>query len=212
MMQLRKTAATMLCGLALCAAGSVQAQDQSAAQQLSQLLEPLHTYSGDFQQVLNGENGQSAQKSNGHMWLTRPGKFNWQVKAPYSQTVVSDGKKVYLYDPDLQQVSIRKLDPRVTSTPALLLSGSADQLTRDYSVSERGSGKVKIFNLTPHDKGSLFQSLQMTFTGDQLTSLSMEDPSGQQTRVSFSNIKQNGSVDASRFVFHVPKGADVVQQ
>ncbi|MGJ8521726.1 Outer-membrane lipoprotein carrier protein [Carnimonas sp. R-84981] len=211
MMHLGRTLTGMFCGAALFASSGVYAQ-ANPAEQLTQLLEPLHTYSGDFKQVVAGDGGQAAQQASGHMWLARPGKFNWQVNAPYSQTVVSNGKKVYLYDPDLNQVSVRNLDPQVTSTPALLLSGSAGQITRDYSVTERGSGNTKVFSLTPRDKGSLFQSLQMTFNGDRLTSLSMEDPSGQQTRVSFSNVEQNGSIDDARFVFNIPKGADVVEQ
>lgn len=211
-MQLRASAASMLCGLALCVAGPALADSSDPAQQLSQLLEPLHTYSGDFQQQIEDNNGQAQQKSSGHMWLARPGKFRWVVNEPYSQTVVSDGKKVYLYDPDLQQVTIRTLDPKVTSTPALLLSGSADQLTNDYSVSERDAGSSQIFTLTPHDRGSLFRSLDLTFNGKNLTSLNMTDASGQRTAISFSRVQQNISVDTSQFVFHIPKGADVVNE
>jgi len=216
MMQLRNLTIGILGGVALAVALPAMVTpvmaDQNPAQQLTQLLEPLHTYSADFHQDIQGDNGQAQQSSTGHMWLARPGKFRWVVNEPYAQTVVSDGQKVYLYDPDLEQVTIRKLDPRVSETPALLLSGSADQLTHDYNVSETNGNSAHIFTLTPKSHGSLFQSLDMTFTGNTLTSLNLTDATGQKTVISFNHVKPNESIDASRFVFHIPKGADVENQ
>ncbi|WP_052365517.1 outer membrane lipoprotein chaperone LolA [Halotalea alkalilenta] len=213
MIQTRIHAARLLFGLgvALCASSPALAQTDPASR-LTELLEPLHTYSADFQQRVQGDDGQSLQDASGHMWLARPGKFRWEVNAPYSQTVVSDGAQVYMYDPDLEQVTVRALDPKVTSTPALLLSGSAGELTSNYGVSMRAQGDTEIFSLSPRGNDSLFESLEMTFQGQRLTGLDLVDATGQRTEIGFDSIEQNGSVDDSRFAFQIPEGADVIRE
>ncbi|RKQ96342.1 outer membrane lipoprotein carrier protein [Kushneria sinocarnis] len=193
--------------------GAQAADSSSPAQRLTELLEPLKTYSADFQQkvVSQADQGGSMQNASGHMWLSRPGRFRWEVSEPYSQTVVSDGEKIYLHDPDLQQVSIRPLDQRVTHTPALLLSGQADELTDSYSVTRRQQGTTEIFTLSPKTNETLFESLDMTFRSEQLTGLDLTDSTGQQTRISFSNIRVNPQIDEARFRFRIPEGADVIR-
>ncbi|OHV10043.1 outer membrane lipoprotein carrier protein LolA [Kushneria phosphatilytica] len=197
------------------APGARAASDSSVtpAQRLTHLLEPLKTYSANFEQQVLSQGGQggSMQNASGHMWLSRPGRFRWEVSDPYSQTVVSDGQKVYLYDPDLQQVTIRPLDQRVTHTPALLLSGRADELTSSYNVTRRQQGTTEIFTLSPKTNETLFESLDMTFTGERLTGLDLTDSTGQETRISFSDISINPQIDDGRFQFQIPEGADVIR-
>ena len=186
--------------------------DEQAAERLSDLLEPLKTYSADFdQQILDGS-GQRLQEASGHIWLSRPGQFRWEVEAPYRQVVVSDGKDVYLYDPDLEQVTIQPLDMRVTHTPALLLSGKANALTENYDVSRQQQGTTETFTLLPKSPDTLFEDLKLTFRGEQLRGLQMSDSTGQRTAIAFSNVEANSAVEPSRFEFQVPEGADVIQE
>lgn len=201
-----------LAGVALMSTMSWATADElGAAQHLTQRLEPVTSYAADFSQRIEG-NGHVSQQSKGKMWVARPGKFRWVVDAPYAQVVVSDGKDVYLHDPDLDQVTIRKLDPKVTNTPALLLSGQASELIHSYSVTEKTQGKKEVYTLRPKSADSLFDRLQMTFDSNRLASLDMYDASGQHTQVAFSNVQPNAQVSDSTFHFDIPKGAEVIKE
>ncbi|MFC0268315.1 outer membrane lipoprotein chaperone LolA [Kushneria aurantia] len=198
--------------VAVTALPAAAGQQNPDAARLTALLEPLRTYSADFtQQVVDGGGG-NLQNASGHMWLSRPGRFNWQVDDPWRQTVVSDGQQVYLYDPDLEQVSIRPLDQRVTHTPALLLSGRADELTDNYRVSRRQQGTTEIFSLSPKAKDSLFEALELIFHSEQLAGINLTDSTGQRTEISFDNIEINPSISADRFSFDIPAGVDVIRE
>ena len=120
--------------LGLTFAAPMTAWANEAAERLTERLDPLENYHATFEQQILDGGGERLQSARGEMWLSRPGMLRWEVEAPYSQTVVSDGEDVYLYDPDLEQVTVQAMDDRVTHTPALLLSGSADELTASYDV------------------------------------------------------------------------------
>ncbi|SDK82241.1 outer membrane lipoprotein carrier protein [Modicisalibacter muralis] len=186
--------------------------DQAAAARLTDLLEPLQTYSASFEQQILDGSGNRLQEAQGQMWLSRPGKFRWEVEAPYRQVVVSDGESVYLYDPDLEQVRVQPLDTRVTHTPALLLSGSTDELTSSYNVSRQQQGVTETFTLIPQTPDTLFESLKLTFQGERLSMLQMADSIGQRTAIRFDDVEINPDLEASRFTFEVPEGADVIRQ
>ncbi|MEQ5820764.1 outer membrane lipoprotein chaperone LolA [Halomonas sp. SCS19] len=182
------------------------------AERLTRMLEPLNTYSADFEQQILDGSGQRLQQTEGHMWLSRPGKFRWEVKAPYEQIVVSDGDEVTLYDPDLEQATIQPLDERITHTPALLLSGSANELTDSYEVKSSQQGTAETFTLEPKASDTLFESLRLTFYSEQLAALEMTDSTGQRTAIAFDNAEQNGNIDDQRYRFAVPEGTDVIRQ
>ncbi|MCT8469985.1 outer membrane lipoprotein chaperone LolA [Chromohalobacter canadensis] len=204
---------TFKLALALSAALALPSMAQAdGVERLTNLLEPLESYSADFEQQILDGSGQRLQKVEGHMWLSRPGQFHWEVDAPYQQVVVSDGDKVYLYDPDLQQVSVRPLDTRVTHTPALLLSGSAEALTENYEVTSSQESGVDTFTLIPKSPDTLFESLELTFEDERLEGLQMEDSTGQRTAINFDDIEVNEDISASRFEFEIPEGADVIRE
>ncbi|MBN8414143.1 outer membrane lipoprotein chaperone LolA [Halomonas denitrificans] len=182
------------------------------AERLTRMLEPLNTYSADFEQQILDGSGQRLQRTEGHMWLSRPGKFRWEVEAPYEQVVVSDGSEVTLFDPDLQQATIQALDERVTHTPALLLSGSASELTDSYNVSSSQQGTSETFTLEPKAADTLFESLRLTFYSEELAALEMTDSTGQRTAIAFDNAEQNGQIDDGRYQFDIPEGTDVIRQ
>lgn len=206
-MTMKKTLAVLAMTLAM----PLSALASEGAERLTRILEPLETYEASFQQQILDASGERLQEANGRMWLSRPGKFRWEVDAPYQQEVISDGEEVTLYDPDLEQVTIQALDQRVTHTPALLLSGSAGDLTDSYSVSRSQQGSAETFTLTPRDPDTLFEELKMTFRGERLTGLEMNDSTGQRTAISFSDVQMNVSIDDSRFAFDIPDGTDVIR-
>jgi len=126
--------------------------------------------------------------------------------------VVSDGEDVYLYDPDLEQVTVQAMDDRVTHTPALLLSGSADELTASYDVFYEQQDGDDVFTLIPTLADTLFEELSMVFEGQILTELWMMDSTGQRTAITFSDITRNGSIDRGLFDFQIPEGTDVIRE
>ncbi|WP_111412513.1 outer membrane lipoprotein chaperone LolA [Billgrantia lactosivorans] len=206
-MSIKKT----LAALALTVLMPAAAVASEGAERLTRLLEPLETVEARFEQLILDGSGERLQEANGQMWLSRPGKFRWEVSAPYQQEVISDGSEVYLYDPDLEQVTVQALDERVTHTPALLLSGSARELTESYEVSHRQEGGSDSFRLVPKSADTLFEELQMTFNDDRLAALQMIDSTGQETVIEFSDVQTNQDIDDSRFAFEIPDGADVIR-
>ena len=183
-----------------------------AAERLTERLDPLENYHATFEQQILDGGGERLQSARGEMWLSRPGMLRWEVEAPYSQTVVSDGEDVYLYDPDLEQVTVQAMDDRVTHTPALLLSGSADELTASYDVFYEQQDGDDVFTLIPTLADTLFEELSMVFEGQILTELWMMDSTGQRTAITFSDITRNGSIDRGLFDFQIPEGTDVIRE
>lgn len=206
-MTVKKTLATLAMTLAL----PVAALASEGADRLATMLEPLETYQASFEQQILDGSGQRLQQASGTMWLSRPGKFRWEVDAPYQQEVISDGSEVYLYDPDLEQVTVQALDQRVTHTPALLLSGSASELTENYDVTRQQQGGNETFRLVPKSPDTLFEELEMTFRGEELRGLEMTDSTGQRTAIEFRDVRMNQSIDESRFTFDIPDGTDVIR-
>jgi len=206
-MSMKKTLAALT--MTLCVPISALASE--GADRLAAILEPLETYAADFEQQILDGSGQRLQEARGRMWLSRPGKFRWEVEAPYEQLVVSGGEEVILYDPDLEQATVQPLDQRVTHTPALLLSGSADELTDSYEVTRQQQGASETFILVPKDPDTLFEELKMTFRGEALDMLQMTDSTGQRTAIGFDNVRMNEGVDESRFAFDIPTGTDVIR-
>ncbi|MCW4149131.1 outer membrane lipoprotein chaperone LolA [Halomonas sp. 18H] len=197
---------------ALVALTPLAASADEGAERLAGMLEPLKTYSAEFDQKILDSGGQRLQEASGQMWLARPGRFRWEVDAPYQQIVVSDGAEVTLYDPDLKQATVQALDERVTHTPALLLSGSADELTESYDVTRSQQGTAETFTLTPKNPDTLFESLKMTFYSETLGRLQMTDSTGQRTAIEFDNTEQNAEIADSRFSLELPEGTDVIRQ
>ncbi len=198
--------------LAMTLAMPLTALASEGAERLTRMLEPLKAYQADFEQQILDGSGQRLQEASGRMWLSRPGRFRWEVDAPYQQLVVSDGEQVIVYDPDLEQATVRELDHRVTHTPALLLSGSADELTESYNVSRSQRGNAETFTLMPRDPDTLFEELEMTFYGEQLGLLQMTDSTGQRTAIEFDEVEQNSNISDSRFQFEIPEGTDVIRE
>ncbi|OAZ99191.1 outer membrane lipoprotein chaperone LolA [Halomonas sp. G11] len=188
------------------------AMANEAAERLTERLDPLESYQASFEQQILDGSGERLQDARGEMWLSRPGLLRWEVEAPYTQTVVSDGDDVYLYDPDLEQVTVQALDERVTHTPALLLSGQVSELTESYDVEYEQDSGDDVFTLVPTSVDTLFEQLQMVFDGDMLTELWMTDSTGQRTSITFSNAERNGDIDDERFEFDIPDGIDVIRE
>ncbi|MCL1476132.1 MULTISPECIES: outer membrane lipoprotein chaperone LolA [unclassified Marinobacter] len=210
--QLAAALFAMILTSAATAAVSEATLQKDAATQLAALLRGYQTYQADFIQIVVGNGGERIQESRGSMKAKRPGLFYWESKAPMAQHIVSNGDEVSVYDPDLEQVTVHKLDSNVQATPALLLSGEVDNLAQTYDVSTRRVGdNIREFTLTPKSPDSLFVALRMSFFDGQLQEMRMEDSLSQISILSFDDIVLNADIAASVFKPDYPAGVDIIR-
>lgn len=189
----------------------LQAAEDVAIQRLTTLLNQAQTISGRFSQLTLDGSGTQLQETAGEMALKRPGQFRWHTDAPMEQLLISNGEKIWLYDPDLQQVTIQKMDQRLTHTPALLLSGDVSKIAESFDITLKEGGNVVDFILKPKAADSLFESLRLSFRGGVINDMQLIDNVGQRTNILFLGVKLNPSIAASQFTFEVPPGVDVIQ-
>lgn len=206
----------LLSSLLVLITGLVQAapstEPNASVQRLSELLGRAQTLSGRFSQLSLDSSGTRLQETRGDMSLKRPGLFRWHTDKPMEQLLVSNGEKVWLYDPDLQQVTVRKLDKRLTHTPALLLSGSLSSINENFEVSHREVGEIADFVLKPRAKDSLFDSLRLSFREGVINDMQLIDNVGQRTNIQFSGVKLNPPLAPNLFGFEIPPGTDVIAE
>ncbi|MGL4315141.1 MAG: outer membrane lipoprotein chaperone LolA [Pseudomonas sp.] len=203
---------TLLLAALACTAIPALADDAEAVKRLTVLLDKAQTMSGRFSQLTLDGTGTQLQETSGQLALKRPGLFRWHTDAPQEQLLVSNGKKVWLYDPDLMQVTIQSLDQRMTHTPALLLSGDASKISENFEISFKEAGEVVDFMLKPKSKDTLFDNLRLSFRRGVINDMQLVDAVGQRTNILFLSVKMNEKLDAGLFDFEVPKGADVISE
>ncbi|HJW26549.1 MAG TPA: outer membrane lipoprotein chaperone LolA, partial [Rhodocyclaceae bacterium] len=168
------------------------------------------TLRADFSQTVVGKAGRKPQQSSGTLAISRPGKLRWEIQKPYPQLMVGDGDKFWIYDPELKQVTVRKMGQAIGSTPAALLSGSTD-LEKNFALKE--GGEVEGLNWVealPKSSDSGFEKVRLGFAGNELKAMELLDNFGQTTQVRFSRIERNPALPATLFKFTPPAGADVV--
>lgn len=181
--------------------------------QLSGFLNDMNTMRANFTQTIYDNYGKPVQKSTGQMALSRPGKFRWVVSNPMPQTIIANGERLWVYDPDLQQVTIRSLKTEAGEAPALLLSHQSASLDKDYDISTLPNEKpLQWFLLKSKKKDAMFASVKMGFASHQLQEMILQDQIGHDTRVQFTKVETNVSLPATLFVFKTPAGTDVIDE
>jgi outer membrane lipoprotein carrier protein len=179
-----------------------------ASQQLTTQLENIHTMQAVFNQQVIDKNGKLIQKSTGKMALQRPGKFRWEVTHPLSQLIVTNSSRLWIFDPDLDQVTIRSLSKEAGETPALLLSNRTITLTKDFRVTMKGSS----FLLQPKNNDSMFAEIEMNFVNNEIRDMILRDHLGQTTQIQFSHVVLNKAISSALFVFKIPPHVDVIDE
>lgn len=207
-----KAVRTMLGAGALMLFSSVAWSQEQAADNLADILSSYATFQASFSQTVADDQGRVIQETNGNLKAKRPGLFYWETNPPANQFIVSDGEQVELYDPDLEQVTIQELDEQVSSTPALLLSGETDGLSETYDITEARYGdNTREYTLEPRSEDSLFISLTLTFYGDELQAMRLEDSLAQRTELEFGSVRINEPVADAAFKLEYPESVDVIQ-
>jgi len=179
--------------------------------QIDAYLARLNTLTADFVQVVQDKQGQVTERATGTLSISRPNRFRWDYQQPYVQTIVADGKKLWLYDPDLEQVTVRSLERGLGATPAMLLSGAGkvgDAFTAGPIEQQQG---LTWYRLAPKQKGSDFERVSLGFDDrNELAAMELVDKLGQTTTIEFSQVKRGAPLDGSLFRFVPPDGADVI--
>lgn len=181
-----------------------------ADSRLQSFITGTRTLSAQFTQVVTDRTGRKVQESQGSLHLSRPGKFRWVYNKPYSQVVVGDGSRLWIYDQDLEQVTVRKLDQALGESPAALLAGS-NEVERLFTFRDAGEADgLSWLEATPRTKEGSFEAVRMGFRGNDIVAMEVRDNFGQVTRLRFSGIRRNPSLSADLFRFTPPKGVDVI--
>jgi outer membrane lipoprotein carrier protein len=215
MKKLKTTCALFASGVLAVSAAS---RADSAQDTLKRFTEGVQTFEAHFEQVQSDDHGQVTAKSSGHFWLARPaaggaaGKFRWAYEKPYQQLTVCDGSKLYAYDPDLNQVTVRDAKSALAGTPAELLSQKVS-LEKTFSIKGAGSeGEDQLVNLVPKSKDSDFKTIELELNkAGAPVRMRFADQIGGHSEVSFSEIKTNTAIDTAQFHFDPPKGSEVVK-
>lgn len=197
--------------ISLLMAVSTAHAEQTPIKQLKSFLASTASLTADFKQVTLNENGQPDQSSEGEFFLSRPGKFRWSYKTPFIQEIVSSSGKVWFYDADLAQVTVKKLDDSLGSTPALLLSGEIE-LEENFTLEQQGVDHDLLWiKLSPKNEESGFKYILIGLSDGLLGGMELSDNFGQLTRIYFSKVKINPVLEYSIFEFKAPEGVDVFE-
>lgn len=183
----------------------------SPADVLQDKLNAMHTLRAHFSQIIEAGK-RTVSESSGSMALMRPGKFLWKTKDPMAQTIIADGQHLWIYDVDLEQVTVKKQDKGIGGTAALFLSGYNDTVMRNFTVTERIEGKQVTYDLRAKSNKDSILRVMLHFKDSQLIGMELFDQLGQRTRVRLTDIHVNPSLPITMFTFKPPKGVDVVRQ
>jgi outer membrane lipoprotein carrier protein len=204
-------AALMLSALFPPASPALAESSPDAVARIDAYLGSFRTLSANFAQTVRNSEGQPTERASGTLALSRPDRFRWDYRAPYLQTIVADGERLWLYDSDLEQVTVRELESGLGSTPAMLLSGSGRVGDAFESAGVEKRGDWNWCRLRPRDPQSDFESVSLAFDArGELAGMELRDKLGQLTVIEFTDVRRNPSLDASLFRFTPPPGADVI--
>jgi len=191
-------------------AESVEPVTSTAVQRLSTRLAAMSSLQGLFVQTQYDLEGELLLSSSGDFAMARPGKLAWNTLEPFPQKLITDGETLWLYDPDLEQVSVRSLGDSLKQTPAAIIAGDLSQIKTDFDVTQTLRGPENVFELRPKRESEFFQLLTLSFSDGQLTTMELLDGFGQDTKFSLSAVTRNQPLAADLFNFVAPAGTDVL--
>ena len=199
--------AAIFAAFALCFLTSAYA---TPATDVEKLLDGVQSWSADFTQTIDDGHGKIVRSAAGKIYLQKPGKFRWDYSQPSEQTIVADGKQIWLYDKDLQQANVRDMDVSLSSTPAVLLSGGATVGSQfDVTLLPKKDG-LDWYQLVPKHPETDFQLVRIGFDKGDLVSMFLADKVNQVTQLTFTNSQRNIKLIPDLFMFTPPPGVDVI--
>ena len=188
------------------------ADQRPRALELLNQLKSTTSLAAEFEQTVRGEGNRIISESKGKFVFKRPGRFRWDYVAPFEQMIMADGDTIWMYDIDLEQISVRQQKAALSGTPALLLSGGVDIAKHFFIEFEMTDwGGVEWVRLLPKQDEATFTKVMLGFKDGTLNQMKMIDHFNQITLFVFSKITLNADVDDTLFLFVPPKGVDVIR-
>ncbi len=208
---MKTTLATLIATLASSVLVS-SAAHAAALDQFKAFVSGTKSAKGEFtqQQLRKSANSKATPPSSGSFVFARPGKFIWNYQKPYEQLLQADGDQLYIYDKDLNQVTVKKLGNALGSSPAAILFGSND-LEKNFTLSEAGTRDgLEWLNAVPKARDTTFEQISIGLRDGIPQAMELKDTFGQTSVLKFTNFQRNPSLGAQQFKFEIPKGADVI--
>ena len=206
-MPMIRQAAVVLLALAVMAPAQA-----SAVAALREFLAQTKSARGEFTQQVTRGSAQAAPPSSGTFFFERPGKFRWIYAKPYEQVLVADGERLYLYDRDLNQVTVKKMSAALPASPASILFGG-NEFERDFVIAEAGTRDgIAWLTATPRAREAQFERIEIGFRDGAPAVMVLADSFGQVSRLVFSRFERNPRLEAQLFRFVPPAGADVLEE
>jgi outer membrane lipoprotein carrier protein len=184
----------------------------ATVESLKGLLNQTTTAKARFAQAVLDKNNKPLQQVTGTMEFSRPGRFRWEYNKPYEQTIVGDGSRLWIYDKDLNQVTVRKLDRALGASPAALLAGS-NEIEKGYTLKSVGTdGGLDWLEAVPKTQDTAFERIRLGFGKGGLEAMELKDAFGQTTVIKFADLERNVKLSPDAFKFTPPKGAAVISE
>ncbi|TAK81002.1 MAG: outer membrane lipoprotein chaperone LolA [Betaproteobacteria bacterium] len=182
----------------------------SGLERFQSFLRTTQSARANFEQKVYGRDGKLMQESKGSFVFLRPGRFRWTYAKPVDQVIVGDGERVWIYDRDLNQVTVRRLSKALGSTPAALLAGASD-VEAAFDLRDAGQRDgLEWLEATPKEREAGFERIRMGFGSGGVEAMELVDNFGHTTVLRFQNLQRNPKIEAAEFRFEPPKGVDVL--
>lgn len=179
---------------------------------LQAFLKNLESLEVSFVQILMNENGEQLEKTEGILYLKPPEKFFWHYQNPYSQKIISNGSILWIFDEDLEQVTVKNIDNKIQETPAGIILGNKSIQEHFVQVNMGVIDGYNWMELTPKNLEAQYKNIKMGFDGDKLGMMIITDNLEQTTRIDFANFKKNISLSPHIFNFEIPNNVDIFDQ
>lgn len=186
------------------------AEENDVLARLEHFSKTLSSFTASFEQTLYDAESSPLKTSNGDVLLKRPGKFIWRYAAPEAQEIIADGSRIWLYDKDLEQVTVNDIDDRVNGTPLVLLMGTKP-LSDEFAITPLGESEgIDWVELKPLATDTDFEVVYIGLNDAGLAAMELRDNFGQATQIIFSDFKADVPIEDSTFEFIPPEGVDVI--
>ena len=192
--------------------GMMQSFADSHETRLQRNLENYASLTGQFTQIISSEKSQHIQSSAGEFWIQKPNRFRWHYSTPYVQKIISNGEKLWIYDEDLEQVTIKEASESIESSPLAVIVGATSLDTAFDVTPVDGLDNLQWLRLIPNAEANSFEFIEVGFKNGLLSKMRLKDNFGQTTYLTFTDVMVDTSIDTNRFEFAVPEGADVFNE
>ncbi len=193
----------------LCQGFMTSVSAETAGERLNKALKNLDNLTADFKQTVLDDNKQVVQQSSGKLAIQRPGKFSWIYTTPYEQEIVADGEELWIYDIDLDQVTVKPMSSGLASAPIMILMKQND-ITEEFTVIEVGQRKFLYWvELQPNSQDLEYTNVYIGLENQTVKAMELRDSFGQSTQIVFDNLRLDVVHNPKVFQFTPPEGVDV---